>query len=157
MRQEYWSGLPFPPPGDLPNPRFQPASPALAGRFFTTEPLGSPVRYIIDEEMQLHSFVGVFVFGHVFCGILVPRPGIEPPPLALASRSHNHWTAEEVPETTLIGFVSPKAPNHGAHTILSPLLPLRRPRVGVVSRRVGQASVTRLLSLPLNEASGAGP
>ena len=38
-RQEYWSGLPCPPPGDLPNPGIKPASltsPALAGRFFTT-------------------------------------------------------------------------------------------------------------------------
>ena len=34
-RQEYWSGLPFPSPGDLPN---KPAFPVLAGRFFTTEP-----------------------------------------------------------------------------------------------------------------------
>ena len=32
--QEYWSGLPFPTPGDLPDPRIQSASPALAGRFF---------------------------------------------------------------------------------------------------------------------------
>ena len=39
-RQEYWSGLRFPPPGDLPNPGIEPASPALAGRFFTTEPPG---------------------------------------------------------------------------------------------------------------------
>ena len=38
-RQEYWSGLPCPPPGDLPNPETEPTSlksPALAGRFFTT-------------------------------------------------------------------------------------------------------------------------
>ena len=44
-RQEYWRGLPFPSPRDLPNPGIQsasPASPALAGGFFTTEPLGSP-------------------------------------------------------------------------------------------------------------------
>ena len=44
-RQEYWSGLPFPPPGDLPDPVIElisPVSPALAGRFFTTEPLGKP-------------------------------------------------------------------------------------------------------------------
>ena len=34
-RQECWNGLPFPPPGDLPNPKMKPASPALAGRFFT--------------------------------------------------------------------------------------------------------------------------
>ena len=43
-RQEYWSGLPFPTPGDLPDPGIKPASsvsPALAGRFFTTEPLGN--------------------------------------------------------------------------------------------------------------------
>ena len=34
-QQEYWSGLPFPPPGDLPDPGIEPASPALAGGFFT--------------------------------------------------------------------------------------------------------------------------
>ena len=37
-RQEHWSGLPFPPPGDLHDPGIEPASPALAGEFFTTEP-----------------------------------------------------------------------------------------------------------------------
>ena len=39
-RQEYWSGLPFPSPGGLPNPDtgIKPVSPALAGRFFGTEP-----------------------------------------------------------------------------------------------------------------------
>ena len=39
-KQEYWSALPFAPPGDLPNPGIRPMSPALAGRFFTTESLG---------------------------------------------------------------------------------------------------------------------
>ena len=37
-RQEYWSGLPFPPPGDLPHPGIESASPALADGFFTTKP-----------------------------------------------------------------------------------------------------------------------
>ena len=41
-RQENWSGLPFPPPGDLPDPGIKPLSPTLAGRFFTTEPPGKP-------------------------------------------------------------------------------------------------------------------
>ena len=36
FQQEYWSGLPFPPPKDLPDPEMEPASPALAGGFFTT-------------------------------------------------------------------------------------------------------------------------
>ena len=35
-RQEYWSGLPFPTSGDLPNSRIEPGSPALAGGFLTT-------------------------------------------------------------------------------------------------------------------------
>ena len=35
-REEYWSGLPFPSPGDLPDPGIEPTSPALAGRFYTT-------------------------------------------------------------------------------------------------------------------------
>ena len=37
FRQKYWSGLPFPSPRELPNPRIEHVSPALAGRFFTTE------------------------------------------------------------------------------------------------------------------------
>ena len=39
-RQEYWNGLPFSSPGDLPNPEIEPMSPALAGGFFITEPPG---------------------------------------------------------------------------------------------------------------------
>ena len=41
-RQEHWSGLPFPSTGDLPHPGTGPMSPALAGGFFTTDPLGKP-------------------------------------------------------------------------------------------------------------------
>ena len=42
-RQEYWSRLTFPPPGDLPDPGIEPASPVLTGRFFTTVPPGKPL------------------------------------------------------------------------------------------------------------------
>ena len=45
FRQEYWSWLPFPTPGDLSDPGIKtvsPISPALAGRFFTTAPPGKP-------------------------------------------------------------------------------------------------------------------
>ena len=41
-RLEYWSGLPFPSPGDLPDPGMEPASPTMAGRYLTTEPPGKP-------------------------------------------------------------------------------------------------------------------
>ena len=47
-RQEYWSGLPCSPPGDLPNPGIESASPAVASRFFTTEPSEKP-RYLYRQ------------------------------------------------------------------------------------------------------------
>ena len=43
-RQEYWSGLPFPSPGDLPNPEIKPGSPALQGDSLPSEPSGTPWR-----------------------------------------------------------------------------------------------------------------
>ena len=41
-RHEYWSGLPFPSPGDLPNPGIEPGSPALRADSSTSEPPGKP-------------------------------------------------------------------------------------------------------------------
>ena len=41
-RQEYWSGLPFPSPGDLPDPGIEPRSPALQGGSLPAEPQGKP-------------------------------------------------------------------------------------------------------------------
>ena len=45
-RQVYWSRLPFSSPADLPDSGMEPASPALAGRLFTTEPPGKPQHHI---------------------------------------------------------------------------------------------------------------
>ena len=42
-RQEYWSGLPFPSPGDLPNPGIRPRSPALQADSLLSEPPGSQI------------------------------------------------------------------------------------------------------------------
>ena len=53
-RQEHWSGLPFPPPGDLPDLGIEPASPALAGICFTTESPGKPLWYF-RGLLMLHS------------------------------------------------------------------------------------------------------
>ena len=41
-RQQYWNGLPFPSPGDLPNPGIEPGSPALQGNSLLPEPSGKP-------------------------------------------------------------------------------------------------------------------
>ena len=53
-RQEFWGGLPFPPPGNFPDPRIIPMSPALAVRFFTTEPAGK--LKIINMPLNLYEF-----------------------------------------------------------------------------------------------------
>ena len=42
-KQEHWSGLPLPSPGDLPDPEIEPGSPALEGDALTSEPRGKPV------------------------------------------------------------------------------------------------------------------
>ena len=58
-RQEYWSGLPFPLPRDLPNPEIKPASPtapALAGRFLTTEPTGKPKFCYFNLFFEAYAF-----------------------------------------------------------------------------------------------------
>ena len=70
-RQEYWSGLPFPPPGDLPNPGIKLTCPALS--IFTTEPPGKPnimqkinksgpeTRSLICRLVFFLNFVGYFL------------------------------------------------------------------------------------------------
>ena len=55
-RQEYWSGLPCPPPGGLPDPGMEPKSPkspALAGGFFTTVPPGKPTYCPREWEIKI--------------------------------------------------------------------------------------------------------
>ena len=56
-RQEAWRRLPFPPPGDLPDPGIEPVSPALAGGFFTTKPpsLISSIAFVSLLSLFRHS------------------------------------------------------------------------------------------------------
>ena len=57
-RQEYWSGLPCPPPEGLPNPGIEPefsASPALAGGLFTSEPPEEPPNQLYLNLKELYS------------------------------------------------------------------------------------------------------
>ena len=61
--QEYWSWLPFPPPGDLPYPGTiptSPAAPALSGRFFTTEPPWIKTTVLQFSSVQSLSRVWLF-------------------------------------------------------------------------------------------------
>ena len=56
-RQEYWSGLPFPSPGDLPDPGIEPRSPALQADALTSEPPGKPITAIKYIHASLVSRV----------------------------------------------------------------------------------------------------
>ena len=67
FQPEYWSGLPFSPPGDLPDPGIEPASPVcptVAGRLFSTEPLGKPREmerapfHFSEQRVSIASFYG---------------------------------------------------------------------------------------------------
>jgi len=51
-RQEYWSGLPFPSPGDLPDPGIKPGSPALKAYCLLTEPPGKPPLWFKLKEVE---------------------------------------------------------------------------------------------------------
>ena len=55
-KQEYWSGLPFPSPGDVPDPGVEPAPPALVDGYFTTEAPGKPLitRVLFKKGFELH-------------------------------------------------------------------------------------------------------
>ena len=52
-RQEYWSGLPFPTPRDLPNPGIGHASPSLAGGFVTTVPHEKPIKLVGELKERI--------------------------------------------------------------------------------------------------------
>jgi len=66
-RQEDWSGLPFPSPGDLPDPGIKPISPALAGRFFTAEPLGKPIVVTTLMSLEMNKTYCSFFFSFCNC------------------------------------------------------------------------------------------
>ena len=91
-RKEYWSGLPFPLPGDLLNPGTEPASlasPASAGRFFTTEPSGTVVHWILlyvdTARMQDYFMQDITEVKNI-----VPALGGE------AEMAEHHWTSRWV-------------------------------------------------------------
>ena len=94
-RQEYWSGLPFPSPGNLPDPGIEPRSPALHADALTSEPPGKPLSC---KTGILFCFIFFSSWPCLTaCGILVPRTGVEPTPLAMKAWSPNYWTTGEFP------------------------------------------------------------
>ena len=84
-RQEYWSGLPFPSPGYLPNPGVDPASPALKADSLPSEPLGKAL-LLLDycEFLPLLMLIfavciqGILCWGHTYLQLLYIFVGLFP-------------------------------------------------------------------------------
>ena len=85
-RQEYWSGLPFPSPGHLPDPGIEPGFLALAGRFFTTEQPGKPKVSIERNKYISYCFPFLresnFSFTQKVCSIRLLSKGFTVAPYA---------------------------------------------------------------------------
>ena len=62
-RQEYWSGLPFPSPGDLSDPDFEPGSPALEADALASEPPGKPTRPRTNTKKKKKKKNVLFIIG----------------------------------------------------------------------------------------------
>ena len=86
---EYWSGLPFHPPGDLPDPGIEPASPVSPLQVYSTH------WAIRGAQSSVWTLICVM-------WNLIPWSGIEPGPLALGAWSLSHWTTREVPLLPLL-------------------------------------------------------
>ena len=76
-RQDYWTGLPYPPPGDLPNPGIKPRSPALQEDSLPSEPPGKPKNTGIGSLSLLQ---GIFMTQD-------SNQGLKPPALQVGSLS----------------------------------------------------------------------
>ena len=96
-RQEYWSGLPFPSSGDLPDPGIKPAYPALAGRLFTTGPPGKPqnsVQFscsVVSDSLRPHEPQ------HTRHPCPSPTPGVHPNPCPLSWWYHPTISSSVIP------------------------------------------------------------
>ena len=85
-RQEYWSGLPFPLPGELPDPGIEPGSPALEANALTSEPPGKPLLL----RLLLSRFSRVRL-----CA--APETAAHQAPLSLGLSRQEHWSGLPFP------------------------------------------------------------
>ena len=73
-RQEYWCGLQFPSPGDLPNPGIEPRSPVLQAEALTSEPPGKHPVSCIEPRLAIHFLHDIIHVSMPFSQIIPPSP-----------------------------------------------------------------------------------
>ena len=93
-RQEYWSGLPFPSPGDLPDPGIKPGSPTLQADTLPSEPPGKPIKYmnlvenIRDVPVRRLCCCAVLLLSCVLC-FAIPQTVAFQAPLSMGFSRQN--------------------------------------------------------------------
>ena len=120
-RQEYWSGLPFPFPGVLPNPRTENTSPALASRFFTSQPWEKPYAYkkctLKVIQILPNQSSSVAQSGTTLCD---PRNRSTPGfpvhhQLPESTQTHGHWVGDAIQPCHPLLSPSPPTLNLSQH------------------------------------------
>ena len=125
-RQEHWSRLPFPSPGDLPDPGIEPTSPALTGWFFTAEPPGRPcwrfsytLTWNLWETLKWDFLVGFFSM-HLLGGFPIIPSNYKTAPF-------NSFLRREAAAGDIVGCI---VPGPSGYTRDRPLLPRHHPPTG---------------------------
>ena len=96
-RQEYWSGVPFPSPGDLPDPGIEPPSPALQADALPSEPPGKPIKYmnlvenIRDVPVRRLCCCAVLLLSCVLC-FAIPQTVAFQAPLSMGFSQQEYWS-----------------------------------------------------------------
>ena len=114
-RQEYWRGLPFPSPRDLPDPGIQPESPTfpvLAGRFFNTEPPGKPFSSVQFSSVAQSCLTICDPMNCSTQGLLVHHQ------LSEFTQTHVHQVTDAIQPSHPLSSASPPTPNPSQHQSL---------------------------------------
>ena len=118
-RQEYWSGLLCPPPGDLPDPGTEPVSltsPALAGELFSTRATWEAhLNHIISDQIRSVTQSCLTICGPMNCS----TPGLPVHhQLPEFTQTHIHQVSDAIQPSHPLSSPSPSAPNPSQHQSL---------------------------------------
>ena len=111
FRQEYWTGSPFPSPGDLPNTGIEPRCPALQVDSLLSEPLGKPLASF--SSVQFSSVQSCLT---VWDPMNLSMPGLPVHhQLPEFTQTHVHRVSDAIQPSHPLSFPSPPAPNPSQH------------------------------------------
>ena len=124
-RQEYWSGLPFPSPGDLPDPGIEPRSPALEADTLTSEPPGKPSSQITlaqygsprDSNTLLMISAGTSIPSTEYFWLKTNKPANERPEVSCELGGRSCWACSPNMENALAVYCIHTIPTLTGHSM----------------------------------------